>query len=123
MDEGHRLKNERGSLSNSLSRVRCTARMLLTGTPLQNDLHELWSLLFFIMPSVFKSAVAVFDAAKEAGQDDGGGDSTAQRRVRAQRMKIRHATIVKARELLETFMLRRVKREVVPEMPPKARCC
>ena len=52
IDEGHRLKNEASSLCASLGRLNVPFRLLLTGTPLQNNLHELWALLSYILPGV-----------------------------------------------------------------------
>ena len=43
-------------LSEIVRELRSTNRLLLTGTPLQNNLHELWSLLNFLLPDVFSSA-------------------------------------------------------------------
>ena len=50
VDEGHRLKNADCKLSRELRAYRSKARLLLTGTPLQNKLDELWALLNFLMP-------------------------------------------------------------------------
>ena len=52
MDEAHRIKNEKSKLSYIVRQYRSKHRLLLTGTPLQNNLHELWSLLNFLMPNV-----------------------------------------------------------------------
>ena len=60
VDEGHRLKNKDCRLLRELAMLRQSddeqGRLLLTGTPLQNNLQELWSLLNFILPDVFKNA-------------------------------------------------------------------
>jgi ATP-dependent DNA helicase len=53
--QGHRLKNHRCMLFQKLKELRVENRLLLTGTPLQNNLAELWSLLNFILPQVFTS--------------------------------------------------------------------
>merc|ERR1719189_237712 len=53
VDEGHRLKNMHCRLIKSLKLYSSTNRLLLTGTPLQNNLDELWSLLNFLMPEIF----------------------------------------------------------------------
>ena len=53
VDEGHRLKNTNCKLMRDLKTYACPNRLLLTGTPLQNNLDELWSLLNFIMPEIF----------------------------------------------------------------------
>jgi ATP-dependent helicase STH1/SNF2 len=56
IDEGHRIKNKNSKLSNTLRQYMSRHRVLLTGTPLQNDLGELWSLLNFLLPNIFNSA-------------------------------------------------------------------
>jgi hypothetical protein len=56
VDEGHHLANENTSLARALRDFRCQHRLILTGTPLQNKLHELWALLNFLLPSVFERA-------------------------------------------------------------------
>lgn len=52
MDEAHRIKNEKSILADVVRKFRPKHRLLITGTPLQNNLRELWSLLNFIMPQV-----------------------------------------------------------------------
>lgn len=52
IDEAHRIKNEKAKLSTVVRQFKSAHRLLLTGTPLQNNLHELWSLLNFLMPNV-----------------------------------------------------------------------
>jgi SNF2 family DNA or RNA helicase len=56
IDEAHRIKNEKSKLSEIVREFKTTNRLLLTGTPLQNNLHELWSLLNFLLPEVFTSS-------------------------------------------------------------------
>ncbi|KAF8820862.1 hypothetical protein IE077_002734 [Cardiosporidium cionae] len=52
MDEAHRIKNEKSILSEVVRMFKPQRRLLITGTPLQNNLKELWSLLNFLMPKV-----------------------------------------------------------------------
>lgn len=52
IDEAHRLKNEKAKFSEIVRQFNSNHRLLLTGTPLQNNLHELWALLNFLMPNV-----------------------------------------------------------------------
>ncbi|NXG52467.1 SMCA1 protein, partial [Psilopogon haemacephalus] len=52
IDEAHRIKNEKSKVSLKLFDFKTTNRLLLTGTPLQNNLHELWALLNFLLPDV-----------------------------------------------------------------------
>ncbi len=56
IDEAQRIKNENALLSKNIRRLKSTNRLLLTGTPLQNNLHELWALLNFLLPDLFDSA-------------------------------------------------------------------
>lgn len=56
IDEGHRMKNHHCKLTQVLNtHYIAPHRLLLTGTPLQNKLPELWALLNFLLPSIFKS--------------------------------------------------------------------
>lgn len=103
VDEGHRLKNEKSQLSEKLRSVSCLSKIILTGTPLQNNLRELWALLHFLASDVFTPATAErfetgFDLVK------GLVDSKLLRR---------------ARRLLGVFMLRRVKDQVAISLPSR----
>jgi len=55
VDEGHRLKSQQSKLLAELRKIKTRHRLLLSGTPLQNSLNELWSLLNFIEPEDFAS--------------------------------------------------------------------
>ena len=55
VDEGHRLKNRNCRLGKELRRIKSKNRLLLTGTPLQNDMEELWSLLNYLQPELFNN--------------------------------------------------------------------
>ncbi len=108
LDEAQAIKNSSSSRWRSLLDFPCRNRLLLTGTPLQNKLSELWSLLHFIMPTVFDSHAEFADwFAKDI-------------EGHAKNNKILDATTLsRLRTLLDPFMLRRVKRDVESEMPPK----
>ena len=67
IDEAHRIKNEDSLLSRVVREFKTSARLLLTGTPLQNNLHELWALLNFLLPEEFDDADA-FDAFFESSE-------------------------------------------------------
>lgn len=103
VDEGHRLKNDKSQLAQKLKQVPAYSRILLTGTPLQNNLRELWALLHFLLPDVFTSACA---AKFEAGFDLGRG--ICDREV-----------LRAARRLLSVIMLRRIKDQVNIPLPPR----
>ena len=64
LDEGHVIKNEASQISRALRGFNAEGTLLLTGTPLQNNLHELWALLNNLYPTVFPPATAAaFDGA------------------------------------------------------------
>lgn len=108
LDEAQAIKNSNSTRWRALLQFPCRNRLLLTGTPLQNKLSELWSLLHFIMPTIFDSHAEFADwFAKDI-------------EGHAQNNKILDAsTLKRLRTLLDPFMLRRVKRDVESEMPPK----
>jgi SWI/SNF-related matrix-associated actin-dependent regulator of chromatin subfamily A member 5 len=61
LDEGHKIKNEGTDVSEACRKIRATTRVLLTGTPMQNNLHELWAMLNFLLPDIFVAS-APFDS-------------------------------------------------------------
>ncbi|KAK3274685.1 hypothetical protein CYMTET_17141 [Cymbomonas tetramitiformis] len=103
IDEGHRIKNEHSKLCGALSRLQSPFRLLLTGTPLQNNMHELYALLCYIAPDLFTDSQA-FESGFSSSQ---GG------------REVNRAVLKAAREMLEALMLRRIKAEVETALLPK----
>ncbi|XP_066591256.1 chromodomain-helicase-DNA-binding protein 1 isoform X2 [Prorops nasuta] len=97
VDEAHRLKNDDSLLYKALFDFNTNHRLLITGTPLQNSLKELWALLHFIMPAKFQSWE---EFEKEH-------DNSAQKGYS------------KLHKQLEPFILRRVKKDVEKSLPAK----
>ena len=103
IDEAHRLKNENSRLSLVLRMFNTNNRMLITGTPLQNNLHELWALLNFLLPEVFGSAGQFDEWFSNVEEGEGGSD----------------AVVSQLHKVLRPFLLRRLKTEVETSLPPK----
>lgn len=88
-------------------------RLLLTGTPLQNNLAELWSLLNFLLPEIFND-LAVFESWFDAKEFQ--GHEGTKKFLQLEKEKHVLATL---REILQPFMLRREKADVCMDIPPK----
>ncbi|KAG7462534.1 hypothetical protein MATL_G00185830 [Megalops atlanticus] len=111
VDEGHRIKNLNCRLVRELKALPTDNKLLLTGTPLQNNLAELWSLLNFLLPDVFddlKSFESWFDISTIS--------SDAENIVAKEReQNVLHML----HQILTPFLLRRLKTDVALEVPPK----
>lgn len=99
IDEAHRIKNENSVLSQAVRLLHSDFRVLITGTPLQNNLHELWALLNFLLPKLFANS-EVFDAlfANQTHSEE---------------------IVHKLHAILRPFILRRLKVDVEKGLPPK----
>ena len=113
IDEGHRIKNYECLLIQVLKACKSMNRLLLTGTPLQNNLAELWSLLNFLLPEIFND-LAVFESWFDAKQLD--YDEGTKKFLKLEEEKHVLGTL---REILKPFMLRREKTDVCLDIPPK----
>ncbi|GAB9467025.1 Imitation switch isoform alias nucleosome remodeling factor [Globisporangium polare] len=101
IDEAHRVKNEHSKLSKVVREFNVEHRLLITGTPLQNNLHELWALLNFLLPDIFTDSEdfdSWFNVDEEKGQEN---------------------VIKKLHTVLRPFLLRRLKADVEHSLPPK----
>lgn len=112
VDEGHRMKNHNCKLSTTLSQhYDSQFRLILTGTPLQNSLPELWSLLNFLLPSLFHS-VENFEKWFNKPFANTGEEV---------RMNEEESLLVIQRlhKVLRPFLLRRLKTQVEAQLPEK----
>ena len=114
VDEGHRMKNAHSKLSNTLTQYYNTRfRLILTGTPLQNNLPELWALLNFVLPTIFKS-VKSFDEWFNTPFANTGGQDKMELTEEEQLLVIR-----RLHKVLRPFLLRRLKKDVEKDLPNK----
>jgi chromodomain-helicase-DNA-binding protein 7 len=98
VDEGHRLKNKKSKLMEVLKAFKSEHKLLLTGTPLQNDMEELWSLLNFLDPTQFPSSedfLSEFGDMKDSSE------------------------VEKLHKQIKPYLLRRLKEDVEKSIPPK----
>ncbi|OZJ01737.1 hypothetical protein BZG36_05117 [Bifiguratus adelaidae] len=114
IDEGHRMKNAQSKLTNVLTQYYSTRyRLILTGTPLQNNLTELWAILNFILPKIFNS-VKSFGEWFNTPFSDQGGEDKIELNEEEQLLIIR-----RLHKVLRPFLLRRLKVDVESELPDK----
>ncbi|KFB51778.1 AGAP010699-PA-like protein [Anopheles sinensis] len=104
IDEGHRGKNEHTLFPRALRLCNIQGMIMLTGTPIHNNLHELWALLNLLMPLFFDSADNFDSWFKVEDCIDP-----------------QHEQTRRLQNLLKPLMLRRIKSEACPDIPPKVR--
>ncbi|KAH3687519.1 hypothetical protein WICPIJ_001481 [Wickerhamomyces pijperi] len=108
LDEAQAIKSSSSSRWKSLLSLQCRNRLLLTGTPIQNSMQELWALLHFIMPTLFDS----HDEFSEWFSKD--IESHAQSNTQLNEQQLRRLHVI-----LKPFMLRRIKKNVQSELGDK----
>ncbi|CAL5192699.1 unnamed protein product [Lathyrus oleraceus] len=116
IDEAQRMKDRESVLARDLDRYRCHRRLLLTGTPLQNDLKELWSLLNLLLPEVFDNKKAFNDWFSKPFQKEDPTQNAEDDWLETEKKVI---IIHRLHQILEPFMLRRRVEEVEGSLPPK----
>ncbi len=102
LDEAQAIKNARSQARRAIERLQVTHRVCLTGTPVENHLGELWSIVDWLVPGLF-------------------GDELAFRRFWRQPIEGRGDAerLAALREVASPYVLRRLKRDVAKELPPK----
>ncbi|CUV04745.1 unnamed protein product [Cryptosporidium hominis] len=114
VDEGHRLKNSKSKFHVVLADFKSENRLLLTGTPLQNSITELWSLLNFLLPQVFHS-VEDFQVWFSKPFSDLPSNEASLELSEEERLFV----ISRLHSILRPFLLRRVKSDVLQDLPEK----
>ena len=102
LDEGQHIKNQSTLVSKAVKQVDCQQRFVLTGTPIENRLSELWNLFDFLMPGYLFSHKGFVDKLEKPVVKSGDSAAAAQ-----------------LRRLVQPFILRRLKQDVLKELPPK----
>lgn len=121
VDEGHRLKNNNCTLIKFLKKLDVNNKLLITGTPLQNNLNELWSLLNFILPDIFHDLDLFqqwfnFDELTNFQEQNNGADDETNRLIE---MNIQENLVKNLHTILKPFILRRLKKDVISNLPSK----
>jgi len=138
LDEAHCIKNSQSSRYQNLRGLNPRRRLLLSGTPVQNDVRELLALLSFLMPKVFKMEYIDYlydsfmdrfiDSSKQGesknkelkdnkdAQNTGSDVSDVDKAIKLDRHT---SSLQELRCMLAPFVLRRIKCDVLSEMPPK----
>jgi TATA-binding protein-associated factor len=113
LDEGHVIKNPKTKLTQAVKQVRAQHRLLLSGTPIQNNVLELWSLFDFLMPG-FLGTERVFNDrfSKPILADRDGKATPKEREAAAAALEALHKQVL-------PFLLRRLKEDVLNDLPPK----
>lgn len=119
LDEAHNIKNFKSQRWQTLLGFNTQARLLLTGTPLQNNLTELWSLLFFLMPSETSDGGAAFADLQEFHDWFRKPESQILESGREEMDDEARAIIAKLHKMLRPYLLRRLKADVEKQMPAK----
>ncbi|KAG0668333.1 swr1 complex component [Maudiozyma exigua] len=121
LDEAHNIKNFRSTRWQALLNFNTKRRLLLTGTPLQNNLGELWSLLYFLMPQTIVNGKKVSGFADlDAFQQWFGHpvDKIIETSGSIQDEETKK-TVTKLHQVLRPYLLRRLKADVEKQMPAK----
>lgn len=108
LDEAQSIKNFRSQRWQTLLRFNTNRRLLLTGTPLQNDVMELWSLMHFLMPHIFTSQ-----------QDFKEWFSNPFNQSMNQSQSLNMMVVQRLQSILRPFLLRRMKKDVEKQLPEK----
>ncbi|KAJ3219778.1 TATA-binding protein-associated factor mot1 [Dinochytrium kinnereticum] len=113
LDEGHIIKNSKTKLTKAVKGVKCMKRVILSGTPIQNNVLELWSLFDFLMPG--------FLGTEQQFQTKFGKPILASRDAKSSsKEQERGALALEAlHKQVLPFLLRRMKEDVLDDLPPK----
>ena len=113
LDEGHIIKNSNTKLAAAVKLIKAQHRLLLSGTPIQNNVLELWSLFDFLMPGFLGSERVFKDRFSKPILADREGKATAHER------ELATVAVDALHKQVLPFLLRRLKEDVLDDLPPK----
>ena len=113
LDEGHLIKNPKAKITQAVKKIVSNHRLILSGTPIQNNVLELWSLFDFLMPG-FLGTEKIFQErfAKPIASSRNAKSSSKEQETGALAIEALHKQVL-------PFLLRRLKEEVLNDLPPK----
>ncbi|GBE58871.1 SNF2 family N-terminal domain containing protein [Babesia ovata] len=119
LDEAHRIKNQSGAARHSMDRILANMRLLLTGTPLQNNALELFTLINFMFPDIFKDTILMDEALRNQPKKFGRTVpmSPAATAAAAANASFKKEELEAIKTLLSRVMLRRLKEEAITLQP------
>ena len=113
LDEGHIIKNGKTKLTKAVKQLTSIHRLILSGTPIQNNVLELWSLFDFLMPGFLGSEKAFNDRfGKPIASSRDAKSSSKEQAAGALALEALHKQVL-------PFLLRRLKEDVLDDLPPK----
>jgi TATA-binding protein-associated factor len=113
LDEGHLIKNPKTKTTIAVKTLKSYHRLILSGTPIQNNVLELWSLFDFLMPGFLGTEKVFHDRfARPIAASRGAKSSSKEQEVGALAIEALHKQVL-------PFLLRRLKEEVLNDLPPK----
>lgn len=113
LDEGHLIKNPKAKITLSVKKLISNHRLILSGTPIQNNVLELWSLFDFLMPGFLGTEKVFLDRfAKPIAASRFSKSSSKEQEAGALAIEALHKQVL-------PFLLRRLKEEVLNDLPPK----
>lgn len=143
LDEGHLIKSSKTKLSKAIKQIKAAHRLILSGTPIQNNLTELWCLFDFLMPgylgtekqfhakyskhitpnmSTATTTIAALASQQNGGEDNEGSTPAAVTTGGGGNQQQQQMGIIALESLHKQvlpFLLRRTKEEVLKDLPPK----
>jgi TATA-binding protein-associated factor len=113
LDEGHLIKNPKAKTTRAVKQLTSNHRLILSGTPIQNNVLELWSLFDFLMPGFLGTEKVFQDRfAKPIAASRNSKSSSKEQEAGALAIEALHKQVL-------PFLLRRLKEEVLDDLPPK----